>query len=44
MNKVDGFLFTLLIILGVVAFLNFGNFSLASGPGGVGFGAGFKRA
>jgi len=43
MQKVDAFLITLLIILGVVAFLNFGNVSLASGPTGVGFGAGFKR-
>jgi hypothetical protein len=43
MKQVDAFLLVLLLILGAVAFLNFGNVSLASGPGGVGFGAGFKR-
>lgn len=43
MKQVDAFLLVLLIILAAVAFLNFGNVSLASSPAGVGFGAGFKR-
>lgn len=42
MKQIDGFLIVLLLILAGVAFLNHGNLSLSSGPGGVGFGAGFK--
>ena len=44
MKQVDAFILVLLLILAGVAFLNFGNVNLSSGPGGVGFGAGFKRA
>lgn len=36
-------LLVLVAILAGVAFLNFGNVGLASGPGGVSFSGGYKR-
>ncbi len=43
MKQVDAFLLLALLILGGVAFLNFGNINLSSGPKGIGFGAGYAR-
>jgi hypothetical protein len=43
MKQVDALLLLLLAILGGVAFLNFGNVNLSSGPRGIGFGAGYAR-
>ncbi len=43
MKDVDALLLLLLLILGGVAFLNFGNLKLSSTPQGIGFGAGYAR-
>lgn len=43
MKQVDALLLVLVAILAGVAFLNFGNVNLSSGPKGIGFGAGYAR-